>query len=290
MTRPELDRRIHAYRPDLADIRLRGKVAAEHFTKGKPSRVSVAVAGLHRSPSSEAPLDTQAVRGEPVTVFEHGKYGWDWVQLGLDGYVGWMEASAMGGDPHEPTHRVCVPRTLVFSEPDIKSPLVEILPLGAAVCVVDGSRDHNAEYALIEPNGAVVSQHVMPVSQHLEDYVSVAERLIDTPYLFGGTTAFGLDCSALIQIAMRMTGRNIMRDADMQEGSVGTLLAKGSDLADLQRGDLIFWKGHCGIMLDAENLLHANAHHMAVAAEPLSEAIGRISQNAGLNVTSARRP
>ena len=294
MATTELDKRVHAYRPDLADAALRGKVAAERFTTGEPACVTVPVAGLYRRPSRDAPLDTQAVLGEPATIFERGDTGWNWVQLGHDGYVGWMESRALADDHPEPTHRISVSRTLLFSEPDIKSPLLEFLPLGAAVRVVADASDDNAEYGLVDPHGAIVKQHLLPVRKPLQDFVAVAEQLLGTPYLWGGSTAFGIDCSALVQIAQRMTGRNIPRDSDMQEASVGTLLAAGPvrpdlDEIGLRRGDLVFWKGHVGIMQDATNLLHANAHHMAVASEPLIDAVERIASG-GLDVTSIRRP
>lgn len=289
MTTSELDARIHAYRPDLADINLQGLVAADRYVPGTPARVTMPVAGLFRSPHHDSPLDSQAVRGDQVAIFERGNAGWNWVQIGHDGYVGWMETSALTQESMDPTHRVCAPRTLLFKEPDIKSPLLQILPLGATVAVSGDARDHNADYALVEPEGAIVKQHLCRISDTLDDFVSVAEQLTGTPYLFGGSTAFAIDCSALVQLAMRMAGFAVLRDADMQEATIGTMLRFGSDLPVLQRGDLIFWKGHVGIMQDGEYLLHANVHHMAVASEPLAAAIDRISK-AGLDVTSVRRP
>ncbi len=284
----KLDRRIHAYRPDLADERLKGRVEANRFVSATPARIISPVARLFRRPAPDAPLDTEGLRGDAVRIFETGDEGWNWVQLGPDGYVGWMAAADLGPPDPEPTHRVTVPRTLLFSRPDIKSPLLEILPLGASVAVKGEARDHNAAYALVEPAGAIVRQHLGAVGDYAEDFVAVAETLVGTPYLWGGNSAFGIDCSGLVQLALRMAGRRAPRDSDMQEATLGKPLPFASGLPRLRRADLVFWKGHVGIMLDAERLLHANVHHMAVASEPIGEAIARL-EAADCPVTSIRR-
>jgi len=284
----KLDRRIHAYRPDLADQRLEGQVEAEHFVTGTPARIVAPKTGLYRHPAPDAPLDSEALRGDSLTILDAGDEGWNWVQLGHDDYVGWMAANDMSADTAQPTHVVCVPSTFVFSGPDIKSAVLDILPLGASVAVGGEASDHNAQYGMIEPAGAIVMQHLMPVGEHAGDFVAVAETLLGTPYLWGGCSAFGIDCSGLVQIAMRMTGRHVPRDSDMQEETLGMALDCTAGLPALQRGDLVFWKGHLGIMQDGERLLHANAHHMAVASEPLSDAIARL-EAAGCPVTSIKR-
>jgi cell wall-associated NlpC family hydrolase len=284
----DLDRRTHAYRPDIADERLKGRVTADRFVAATPARVVTPVARLFRRPAPDAPLDTEALRGDPVRVFEAGEEGWNWVQLGLDDYVGWMAAADLGPAKSEPTHRVTASRTLVFSAPDIKSSLIDFLPLGASVRVVGQASDHNADYALIDPAGAIVTQHLGALDDHAEDFVAVAETLVGTPYLWGGTSTFGIDCSGLVQLSLRMAGRPSPRDSDMQEATLGEPLATASSRPQLRRGDLVFWGGHLGIMLDGERLLHANVHHMTVAIEPLAETIARLDA-AGLPVTSIRR-
>jgi cell wall-associated NlpC family hydrolase len=284
----KLDRRIHAFRPDLADQRLEGQVEAERFVTGTPARVVAPRTGLYRHPAPDAPMDSEALRGDCLTILDAGDEGWNWVQLGLDDYVGWMAANDMSAAAAQPTHMVCVPSTFVFSGPDIKSKVLEILPLGASVTVSDEASDHNARYGMIEPAGAIVMQHLMPVGEHAGDFVAVAETLLGTPYLWGGCSAFGIDCSGLVQIAMKMTGRHAPRDSDMQEEELGTALDRAVGLPPLRRGDLVFWKGHVGIMQDGERLLHANAHHMAVASESLTDAIARL-EAAGCPVTAIKR-
>lgn len=284
----KLDRRIHAYRADLADERLRGRVEAERFVAASPARVVAATTGLYRHPAPDAPLDSEALRGDPVNVLEEGEEGWNWVQLGHDDYVGWMSANDLGPDRGEPTHRVCVPRTLLFSGPDIKSPLIESLPLGAAVTLAGEASDHNARYGLVEPAGAIVMQHLMPMCERAADFVAVAESLMGTPYLWGGNSAFGIDCSGLVQTALRMVGMRPPRDSDMQEAELGVALDIEAALPAMERGDLVFWKGHVGIMQDGDRLLHGNAHNMAVASEPLADAVERL-ETAGYPVTAVKR-
>jgi cell wall-associated NlpC family hydrolase len=283
-----LDARMNAYRPDLADIALKGKVEAERFVAGSPHRVSAPQAPVRAGPSPDATMLTEALAGEAVAVFETTPEGWAWVQLLRDRYVGWMPVEALSEAAPAPTHKVSALRTLVFSAPDIKSPLLEGLPFGAEVTVTGEAEDRNARYALLAPAGAVVRQHLAPPGAVEEDFVSVAERFLGVPYLWGGKTSLGLDCSGLVQVALQACGIAAPRDTDMQETALGTALPAGDGIAGLQRGDLVFWRGHVGLMLDPENLLHANAFHMAVAVEPLRAAVERIAKR-GSTVTSIRR-
>jgi len=279
------DPRLNAVRPDLADRRLEGQVTADRFVDGVPRRIIAALAPVRRHPAGNAPLDTEALFGEAVTVFDEDDEGWAWVQLRNDGYVGYVPSAVLGRPGAAPTHRVCVPRTLVFPGYDIKLPPLHDLPMGAALAVVGAGQDHNAAYARIEPAGAVVLQHLEPVASVAADYVAIAERFLGVPYLWGGKSASGIDCSGLVQIACQMAGIDAPRDTDMQERALGTRVA---GVEALQRGDLVFWKGHVGIMLDGARLLHANAHHMLTAIEPLMETMARFEER-GIAVTSVRR-
>ena len=283
-----LDPRLHVFRPDLADIRLKGRVAAERFIAGEPFAVIAPTVGLYRHPVPDASLESELLYGETVRVFETTSEGWSWVQSEIDDYVGWVGRDALSPDLPEPTHIVSAPRTFMFSGPDIKSKPLAILPLGARVALTGEAEDHNARYGLVHPAGAIVMQHLRPIRRPLPDYVAIAESLAGTPYLWGGRSAFGLDCSSLIQLALGLAGISAPRDTDMQQAELGNALPFGESLPTLWRGDLLFWKGHAGIMRDAETLLHANAHHMAVASEVVTQTIARLDK-AGLPVTAIKR-
>ena len=283
-----LDRRLNAYRADLADRRLEGSVAAARYADGQPRQIVAPVADLRSAPSADAGLDTQLLLGDAVTVFDEAE-GWAWVQSPHDGYVGYVAGADIGlpGDP--PTHRVAAPRTILYREPDMKRPASRALSLGCAVRIVGETETRGTAYAMLNTGEAAIAAHLLPVGDSATDFVSVAERLELTPYLWGGASAFGIDCSGLVQLAMRMAGRAVLRDTDMQARSVGSEIEIGEDLAGLRRGDLVFWKGHVGIMTDGEGLIHANGHSMMVSHEPLREAVERIGYLYG-RPTGFRRP
>lgn len=284
-----LDRRLHAFRPDLADKALEGKVEAARFADARPAIVAVPVADLHAAPSRDAGIDTQFLLGEAVRVFDVAK-GWAWVQGERDSYVGYMPGSSLSFelDP-APTHRVTALRSYIFPEPELKKPPLASLSMGSFVTILGEEIRRDTRYAVLPDGAAMPAVHVAPLSETAPDYVDVAERFLNTPYLWAGASGFGIDCSGLVQLAMAMAGRSVLRDTDMQEASIGEPLETGSDFSGLQRGDLVFWKGHVGIMTDAENLLHANGSTMTVALESLSAAIARIEPHYGLP-TSVRRP
>jgi cell wall-associated NlpC family hydrolase len=277
------DPRITPARPDLAAAHLRGKVEAARFVEGVKKRVVSSSAPVRRRPEPDAPLDTEALHGERVTIYETTDEGWSWGQLDRDGYVGWLPASELGGEGPPPTHRVSVLRTLVFRAPDIKQPPLASLSLGSHVFVARV----NGDFAVSEAGGFIPARHLAPVAEHEPDFVAVAQRFIGTPYLWGGRSSFGLDCSGLVQVALQATGTECPRDSDMQ-AAFGTAVPFSGDAGALRRGDLVCWKGHIGIVSAPGRLLHANAFHMAVADEPLDEAIARI-QKSGFEVTTVRR-
>ncbi|RFB79004.1 C40 family peptidase [Methylovirgula sp. 4M-Z18] len=272
MNAPTFDRRTTPARQALAAEYLRGQVTAEAYAVGRPMRIVAPYAPLRRDPRPDIGIDTQALRGESVTLYDANEEGWSWVQLAADHYVGWVPSEALGGPGKEPTHRVQVLRTFVYPGPSIKQPTDELLSLGSRVHV----RDVKGNFAELERGGYIYAPHLAPITQHESDFVAVAERFFNTPYLWGGKTSFGLDCSGLVQVSLQAAGVFAPRDSDMQERELGQEIIGNDDLSGLQRGDLIFWKGHVGIMRDATTLLHANGYHMLVASEPLREAVDRI--------------
>ena len=279
MTFP-LHPRLTPARPDLAARHLEGKVTAARFVEGEPREVVEPHLPLRRSPAPDAPLDTEALMGERVTVYETSEEGWAWGQLDADRYVGFMPVSGLAAPGPAPTHRVSALRTLVFPAPSFKLPPIGAVPLGARVAVVRSE----GRFALTAAGGYVPAPHLAPVESREADFVAVAERFLGTPYLWGGKTSLGLDCSGLVQVALTACGVACPRDTDMQQAALGEVVANGPR----RRGDLIFWRGHVAIVRDASTMIHANAFHMAVAIEPIDQAIARIRLSDG-EVTCVRR-
>ena len=273
------DPRITPARPDLAAKHLEGKVAAARFLAGEQREVIDAQAPMRAGPAPDAPLVTEALMGERVTIYEFNDEGWAWGQLADDGYVGWLPANALLAPRAAPTHRVTALRTLAFPAPSIKLPPVVMPPLGAKLTVT-----REQDRFAVSPLGFVPAGHLAPLDHREADFVAVAERFVGAPYLWGGKTNYGLDCSGLVQVALNACGIACPRDSDMIERQMGHAI----DVGQARRGDLVFWKGHMAIVRDAAAIVHANAFHMAVAIEPIAEAIARISA-AGSEVTSVKR-
>jgi cell wall-associated NlpC family hydrolase len=251
---------------------------------GRLYEVGDPAAPLRQAPSPDALLDTEALMGERVMVYETTEEGWAWGQLEADGYVGFLPTGALRDPGSAPTHKVAALRTLVFPGPSNKLPPVESLALGCRLAVARSE----PPFAVTASGGYVPARHLVPLDSNETDFVAVAERFLGAPYLWGGKTNLGLDCSGLVQVALTACGAPCPRDSDMQERALGTLIAPSPDISMLRRGDLLFWKGHVGIVRGQATLIHANAYHMAVASEPIAEAIARI-RAAGNEPTSVRR-
>jgi cell wall-associated NlpC family hydrolase len=279
---PAFDPRLTPARADVAAKHFEGKVKAARYVEGRVYEVIEPQAPLRREPRPDAPLETEALKGERLTIYDSNGEGWAWGQLAADGYVGWLPENALAPPGATPTHKVTALRTLAFPGPSIKLPPLEALPLGARLAIA-----RIEDRMAVTPSGAYVpATHLAPLDQNETDFVAVAERFLGAPYLWGGKTALGLDCSGLVQVALTACGVSCPRDSDMQEQALGT--AMSADPSALKRGDLIFWKGHVAVVRDRNSLLHANAYHMAVAIEPVAEAVARI-RNAGSEITSIRR-
>ncbi|CAM1631790.1 NlpC/P60 family protein [Bartonella apihabitans] len=271
----KLDPRLHAYRPDLADEALRGQVEASRFVRGSLKRIVAPVAALYKIPDTLSERQSECLFGEDVKVFEE-KNGFCWVQAQQDGYVGYIEQSKIGSIGNHPTHRVNVPRTFQYRDADLRSPMIGPLSMGSRISVVSEAETRDTHYARLDNGSFVVFNHITPVSTVEDDYVTIAESFIHTPYLWGGKSGLGIDCSGLVQLALMMTGRTVLRDTDMQRATIGKDIAPENGL---QRGDLVFWKGHVAIMVDSGTLIHANGASMDVRKENLDHAIERIAKN-----------
>lgn len=282
----ELDPRLNAFRPDLADLRLEGQVKAERFVKGKQRRVIIPVADLRKTPHFDSAVQTQLLMGEDVLVFESDS-GFSWVQSLKDGYVGYVNADALENNGKQAlTHYVSVPRTFLYPGPDLRLAQACPISLGTRLTITGEAETRGTRYGLLENGSAVIFNHLAPIEIVADDYVTVAEKLVYTPYLWGGISGFGIDCSGLVQLSMAIAGNHVLRDSDMQASTIGQALDSS---AALQRGDLVFWPGHVAIMKDRETIIHANGASMDVRIEPLVHAIERIASFYG-RPNSYRRP
>jgi len=274
------DRRMTPARADLAAARLRGLIEAPRYAEGARLMVIQASAPLRRAPDGGAVFETEALFGETVTLYDEAG-GWAWVELERDGYVGYLPRGALG-PPGQSTHRVAALRTHAYPAPDIKRPPLMALSLGALVAIARRVGD----FVAADDGFYLWAGHVAPLEAYESDFVAVAERFLETPYLWGGRTSEGIDCSGLVQTALAATGVKAPRDSDMMEAALGGPLPPG---AGLRRGDLAFWKGHVGILRDSETLLHANGWRMKVASEPLADACARTAAGGGGEITSIHR-
>ncbi|MCK1400354.1 C40 family peptidase [Bradyrhizobium sp. 4] len=283
MRDPGRDPRLTPARGDLAAKYLEGKVQADRFVTGEEFETVEAIAPVREQPSSNAMLMTQALRGERVTVYDRNGEGWVWGQLSGDGYVGWLPDAALMKPSAAPTHMVSALRTFAFPGPSIKLPPADTLVMGSKIVVVreDGS------FAVTRDGQYLPKPHLVPLGHREPDFVAVAERFVGTPYLWGGKSSLGVDCSGLVQISLTSAGIGCPRDSDMQQAGLGRAL-EPHEQSKPQRGDLIFWKGHVAIVRDGGTMVHANAHHMATVIEPIEPAIARIKQ-AGSEVTAIKR-
>ena len=277
------DARLTPARPDLAAKYLEGRIEAKRFVTGEEFEISDAIAPLRGEPSSDAMLLTQALMGERVTIYDRNGEGFAWGQLNSDGYVGWLPDRALAKPAGKPTHKITALRTFAFPGPSIKLPPADTLVMGAVVTVI---RDDGV-FAVTRDGWYLPRRHVGPIDRHADDFVAVAEQFAGTPYLWGGKSSFGIDCSGLVQISLNAAGIGCPRDSDMQQDGLGRAL-DAAESKKLRRGDLMFWNGHVAIARDADTIVHANAHHMATVIENTGEAIARIKA-AGSEITAIKR-
>jgi len=272
-----LDPRINAFLPALADARLRGRVEAEVFAEGSFKRVTAAVAPLKRLPIEHASLDSEVVRGEVVRVFGDTADGWSFCQCEADAYVGFVPADALGDVAPAPTHRVTALRTFLYPAPDLKLPPRATLPIGSLIAVEGEAWTRGTPYVVLAGgDGALVAAHVETVdTPRPGDFVTVAERFVETPYRWGGRSGLGVDCSGFVQLVLGLTGRAAPRDTDLQAQGLGEAVESGL-VGDLRRGDIVIWTGHALIVRDDDSVIHSSGHHMRVVVEPKAEALRRL--------------
>lgn len=274
-----MDRRLTPANGRVAHVSLRGHIKAARFTEGVDMRIARPLVELLRAPGGA--LDCQLLMGTPFRVLEEDpETGLAFGQSLRDGYVGYLPADALA-PPVAATHRVAALASHAYPVPDIKARPSCALSFGCAVAVTG----EEGAFLCLADGSHVPKPHLAPLSRPEADFVAVCETFLGIPYLWGGNSSAGMDCSGMLQLALWASGREFPRDSDMQQGEGGEIpRAEG-----LARGDLIFWQGHVGVMRDEETLIHANAHHMAVAHEPLETARRRIAATGGGEITSRRR-
>lgn len=275
-----LDPRIHAVRADLADIALAGAVSAVRYAAPVRLECRAGIEMLRSARSDAATAVSALLFGERFDAFEV-QGDWAWGACVHDGYVGFVRAAALAPPGPAPTHLVTAPAALVFPAPDIKTPPHRSLPLGAEVAVAASE----GGFAELAGGGFVRAVQLAPLGWTEPDLVRTAESFLGAPYLWGGRTRDGIDCSGLAQAAVRAAGLACPRDSDQQRDGVG----QSVDFAARRRGDLVFFPGHVGILADRDRLLHANAHWMTTLVEPLDAVIDRLAPTCPAPVLGVRR-
>jgi len=269
-----LDRRLLPARPDLAAAHLQGQVKADRFVEPVDWQVTAAITAIRRQPCADGPQETQLLFGEVFAVLDT-REGWAWGFSRLDGYVGWVNMAALSAPALKATHRVSALRTYLFSKPDLKSVPHALLSMNAKICVGESV----GRFVKAGPLGFVFEGHLAPIDDVKPDFVSIAEQFVGAPYQWGGKESAGLDCSGLVQTALEPAGISVLRDTDMQEVELAKRFSAISTDAPRQRGDIVFWAGHVGIMVDGDRIIHANAYFMETVIEPVAETIRRAVKN-----------
>ncbi|NOX40432.1 MAG: C40 family peptidase, partial [Alphaproteobacteria bacterium] len=264
--------RLLASNGRVAHVSLDGLVEADAFVSGNKKQIRAPITDLLRNAGGA--LDRQLLYGSGFLELEHDiDAGFSFGLSESDGYVGYVRSCDLVA-PQQTTHKVSALASHIYQYPDLKSPVLSCLYFASVLAV----KEIKNGYAALISGGFVPAQHVQPLNLSEPDFVAVIERFLGVPYLWGGNSAWGVDCSGVVQLALQASAKTCPRDADMQVGDLGELLAND---ADLRRGDLIFWRGHIGVMQDAQRLIHANAFHMAVVSENLGQAVTRIEASGG---------
>ncbi len=270
-----MDARLTPARADLAARYLEGRVPSIRFVDGTKMQVRPGIVPLRMTPDPDAHLATQLIKGEPFTVYE-SKDGWAWGQADKDNYVGYVPSNSLTQQLETPTARISAVRSHIYAEPSHRA--LPLSPLTMNATVAAGEIDNG--FARLADGGFVSKHHIAPLDDTASDFTATALVFLGTPYLWGGRSGIGIDCSGLVQMVLERAGIASPRDADMQEQALG----QSVPVKDLQRGDLIFWKGHVAIALDAAQVVHANGTYMTT----MTEALEAVCARAG-TITSVKR-
>lgn len=274
-----LDKKLNPYRDDIAAIKLKGEVIAQEFREPVKYQITSPRAKLSIKPENNAEQETEILYGEIFEVYEI-KDGFAWGQATLDNYVGYVEAKHLSDNIFEPKYKIKAQVTHAFEMPRVQAKINATLSINSFVNITDKTENG---YIYCEGLGYIYGDHICPIDEYYKDPIETAERFLELPYTWGGKSGMGVDCSGLVQSAFSACGIFYPRDAYMQE-KIGTEISFGNQ----EKADLVFWKGHVAICIDKDTIIHANAHHMKTAIEPLEVAIKR-TEAKGIPVTSIKR-
>jgi cell wall-associated NlpC family hydrolase len=281
---PSPDPRVTPARGDIAARHLEGTVDADRFVDGTPYQVSEARLAMREKPGDGERQAAELLFGEIFTAYEE-KDGWCWGQAATDDYVGYVRRDGLRAEIRDATHMVAAPWSLLFPGPDLKLPPIGALPMLASVAVDKEDKG----YTRLSTGGWLWAGHLVPPGDTAPDYVATARLFIGVPYLWGGKTFMGLDCSGLVQVALQRAGIACPRDTDMQAAALGSAVPWDGDDSVFQTGDLLFFPGHVVFVSAPNTALHANAHHMMTAEEPLDGMLKRFREKLSIDVTAVRR-